>query len=106
MLTIAARIKDRRRQLKLNQAQLGKLVGVTQMQISRFELGLSEPSASELILLARYLQTTPHWLLGYVAEETSNELALNDIEKEVIQLFRSKEPHRRYNILEIVRVAN
>lgn len=105
MMTMAERIKGRRRQLKLNQAELGAMIGVSQMQVSRFESGIGEPSASELILLARSLQTTPHWLLGYTAEHTS-ELALSDIEKEVIQLFRSKEPHRRYNILEIVRVAN
>jgi transcriptional regulator with XRE-family HTH domain len=104
MSILAERIKARRRQLKLSQSEVACIAGVSQMAISRYEVGEFEPVASVLAGIAYALQTTPDWLLGF--PEAPHETSLTEAEREVLHLFRSKEPHRRSNILEIVRVAN
>lgn len=57
------RIQARRKELKINQAALGKMVGVSNVAISQWERGETEPRGDNLLSLAKALQCTPEFLL-------------------------------------------
>ena len=59
-----ARIKEKRRQLKMSQAALGKAVGVSQPVISSWENEEHEILGINLVLLAKSLGTTVEYLIG------------------------------------------
>jgi transcriptional regulator with XRE-family HTH domain len=98
---IGERILIRRKELGFSQHQLSRLSGIRQGQISRYELGEHQPQSDLIIAIARALQTTPHWLMGYSDSVSGDEL--NEEEKELLAIFRSKPPHRYSDILEILR---
>ncbi len=52
------RIKERRAELKMTQAQLAELVGVGQSTISEIESGRHQPTIELALLIARALQTS------------------------------------------------
>jgi len=62
-LTMGDRIQARRKELKINQAALGKMVGVSNVAISQWERGETEPRGDNLLSLAKALQCTPEFLL-------------------------------------------
>ena len=64
MANIAARLRERRKVLKLNQEELAALLNITQSQISRYERGENEPSGEQLVALAHILNTSTDYLLG------------------------------------------
>lgn len=103
-MMLAERIKERRVSLKLSQSDLARLTGFSQMQISRYEAGINDPTTKALVALAHALQTSPDWLLGFVDKVDAS--VLNEQEKEMLLLFRAKAPERRSNLIEIIRVAN
>ncbi|WP_284973176.1 MULTISPECIES: LexA family protein [Atlantibacter] len=61
--TMGDRIQARRKELKINQATLGKMVGVSNVAISQWERGETEPRGDNLLSLAKALQCTPAFLL-------------------------------------------
>ncbi|MCW2255759.1 SOS-response transcriptional repressor LexA [Providencia alcalifaciens] len=61
---IGDRIKLRRKELKLKQADLAKKIGVTGSAISQWEGGVTEPDGGNLIALASSLGYTPEYLLS------------------------------------------
>ncbi|WP_272671311.1 LexA family protein [Providencia sp. PROV138] len=61
---IGDRIKLRRKELKLKQADLAKKIGVTGSAISQWESGVTEPDGGNLIALASSLGCTPEYLLS------------------------------------------
>ena len=63
-MDIGDRIKQRRKDLKLTQRQLGKLVGVTGSAISQMELGQTQHLlAKHALALAKTLNVSVEWLL-------------------------------------------
>jgi transcriptional regulator with XRE-family HTH domain len=61
---VGHRIKVRRVDLSLSQSQLGERVGVTQAQISEWEIGRRGMRVDQLIQLAEALETTVGNLIG------------------------------------------
>lgn len=65
MKSFAKRVKTLRESRKLSQKDLAEIIGVQVALVSRYERGLSVPSAATTIALARALQvTTDHLLIG------------------------------------------
>lgn len=62
MESLSDRIKSRRNQLKLTQAELADLVGTKQQTIQQVESGLTK-RPRRLVELAEALQCDPRWLL-------------------------------------------
>lgn len=56
---IGGRVRQRRRELGLTQAQLALALGVTFQQVQKYESGANRISAATLFWTARALQTTP-----------------------------------------------
>ena len=65
---IAERIRLKREQLGLTQAQLGKLVGVSPKQIYKWERGRDEPGSGRISVLAQALEVDSRWLLTGVEQ--------------------------------------
>jgi transcriptional regulator with XRE-family HTH domain len=62
-------IKSRRQNIGLTQKQLAKLVGVTDVTISRWESGQREPVASDFLRLCEVLAMELSWFIGEENEQ-------------------------------------
>ncbi|WP_394178432.1 LexA family protein [Marinomonas posidonica] len=62
MKTIAERILHRRKELKISQRALGKLLNVSGATISLWETDRTYPNGENLLNLAKVLKTTPEWI--------------------------------------------
>jgi transcriptional regulator with XRE-family HTH domain len=69
MLTIGDRIRDRRKELRLSQAQLAELASLNQVTIAKYETGRVEPGAQAITRIADALETTADALLGRTADQ-------------------------------------
>jgi transcriptional regulator with XRE-family HTH domain len=59
---VGHRIRKRREELKLKQAELARLIDVSPSQINRYEKGGRTPEGARLKALARVLKVKPSWL--------------------------------------------
>lgn len=57
------RIRMRRLQLDMTQAQLAKVIGVSRVSVTKWETGVTQPDGENLHVLARVLSCSPEWLL-------------------------------------------
>ena len=88
MNTVGERIKDLRTQAKMTQIDLAAKVGLTYVQIGRYEKRGAVPSAEVLAKLADALNTTTDFLMhGSVQDKAASQIDDN----ELLHLFRSVE---------------
>ena len=64
METIGAKIKQLREEIGLSQMELSKKIYISQSSIARYELGKTEPKASDIIKLAEFFCVSADYLLG------------------------------------------
>lgn len=64
---VGHKIRQQRQALRYTTAELGLLVGVSQQQISRYELGISRMTVSGLFDISVALQVPVNWLLRDVS---------------------------------------
>ena len=60
------RLKELRVASNLSQMQLANRLGVSQSAIAKGELGKTEPTASAIILVAKFFGETTDYILGVV----------------------------------------
>jgi len=60
---IGDRIREKRKKLKLTQAQVGEFFGISSVSVSEWESGKSKPDQEKLAPLARLLKTSVNFLL-------------------------------------------
>ena len=84
------RLKRARMAKGMNQAELGKSVGVAYQQIGRWEQMQSLPSPDTLAQLAQTLECTADWLLELVDTPGDHlaERGLSEDEVQMLQLYR------------------
>ena len=58
------RLKELRKYNNLSQMQLSLKTGLSQSAIAKWELGKTEPTASAIIVLAKFFNETTDYLLG------------------------------------------
>lgn len=58
------RLKELRKQNKLNQTDIAKILQIEQNTYSKYEIGKAEPNISNLIKLADYYQVSIDYLVG------------------------------------------
>jgi transcriptional regulator with XRE-family HTH domain len=73
---VGARIRLRRIELKMSQMELSRRVGVSLPQITRYEEGRNEISASRLQALATALEVRPAFFFGQRKQSRAVETAL------------------------------
>ena len=87
-MNIGDRIKELRTQKKLTQGQLAELVGLTYIQIGRYEKAKSKPSAQVVQKLAEALDTSADFLMN----GTSQQIAAGKItDRDLLGLFQAVE---------------
>jgi transcriptional regulator with XRE-family HTH domain len=91
--TFGARLLKRRKDMKLSQVALGKLVGVAHVTISQWEREETQPVGKRLFALSKGLQCTPTWLLFGDEDQTPGEPSgeipqeLTETQKTLLALF-------------------
>ena len=84
-MDIGDRIKQLRTKLNLTQSGLAKKIGMTYVQIGRYETKKAVPSADMLNKLAHTLHTT----LDYLMNGTSEDIAEQQlVDRELLHLFK------------------
>ncbi|MDG9671849.1 helix-turn-helix transcriptional regulator [Hahella aquimaris] len=63
MKTLGQRIRERRKELELTQAKVGKLVGVSSVSVTQWEKDETSPRGENLVKLAKVLDCEVDWLL-------------------------------------------
>jgi transcriptional regulator with XRE-family HTH domain len=87
-MSVGERIKELRKSTKQTQAQLAEKVGVSYIQIGRYETQKSSPSADVLQKLADALETTTDFLM----QGSSDDRAASQLtDKELLEQFRQVE---------------
>lgn len=85
MTDVGPRIKRLRTDRGLTQAQLAERVGMTYVQIGRYERAKSTPSAQAVERLARALDTTADYLMTGGTDASADDLA----DRELLRQFRA-----------------
>ena len=65
-MVISERIKELRIEKGLSQMQLARLLNMSQSAVAKWELGKTEPTASAIILLAKFFNESADFLLGLI----------------------------------------
>ena len=86
-MTVGDRIKQLRTAKGYTQSDLAKLVGLTYIQVGRYEKGKSNPSADVLQKLAVALDTTTDILMSGNTDEAKAQLS----DKELLRQFKEVE---------------
>ena len=76
---IGQTIRDLRKQRKMSQTELAKILHVSQQTVTAWETGKAEPSSSAISNLADYFNVTTDYLLGR-PEKKDDDTKTADIE--------------------------
>ncbi len=106
---VGARVRARRRELRMSQTKLGDKLGVTFQQVQKYERGVNRISASALVLIAEALQCRPADLLG--VEESRAKIdwsKFHDNEANAaLEAFAAIDsPRIRKSVLELIRTLS
>ncbi|EPK7574212.1 TPA: LexA family transcriptional regulator [Klebsiella pneumoniae] len=74
------RIRARRKELKLTQAVLAKMVGVNRVTVTGWESGDFEPGGSNLQALAAALKCNPQWVISGLGDPESEDVTYKPTE--------------------------
>ena len=69
---IGQTIRDLRKQRKMSQTELAKILHVSQQTVTAWETGKAEPSSSAISSLADYFNVTTDYLLGRPEKKDDN----------------------------------
>jgi transcriptional regulator with XRE-family HTH domain len=84
------RLRAVREKLDMSQHELARLCGLSINQISRYELGLREPTSTSLVKIARALNVSIDYLAG-LADAPNGQLAAQELsphEREILETFK------------------
>ena len=73
--TVGQRIKAQRVRMGMTQENLAEEMCVPKATISGYETDRNEPKGSGVVELAKHLNTTPNYLLGFDEDPVANEIS-------------------------------
>lgn len=73
--TVGQRIKAQRVRMGMTQENLAEEMCVPKATISGYETDRNEPKGSVVVELAKHLNTTPNYLLGFDEDPVANEIS-------------------------------
>jgi transcriptional regulator with XRE-family HTH domain len=101
MNEIGYRVRSIRKSNGLSQVQFSETIGISQGNLSEIEIGHSNPSAETIISIGLKYQVNLDWLLlGSLGEDSLTYQ--NEIEKELLMVYRDLSDYDQKEILEIV----
>lgn len=88
MLELYKNIRGKRKELKISQEELAKMVGYTdRSMIAKVEKGEVDLSQTKIGLFAKALQTTPASLMGWEEEEKIADLLVEVTDNKDLQIL-------------------
>lgn len=104
------RLKQLRISEKITQEELGKKVGQSKSNISKYENGLLEPNNQTLIVLAEYFRVSIDYLLGRTDDPTpvrnlNEDMISENIDEELMDLLRNH-PEIRVAFMDFPSMSN
>ena len=81
MSDFGERLKFLRKEKKLTQTELAKMLNTTQGTVGKWENNKLEPNFKKLILLAKYLDVSTDYLLGVTNIKGDKNIVFNFFEK-------------------------
>ena len=66
------KMRKRRKEISMNQTELGEIVGVSFHQISKYELGINRIPCSKIYLIARALGTSCQYFFNFDTDEKTD----------------------------------
>lgn len=90
MVYFGSRLKELRKQMGLNQAELAERISVTKSVISYYENQDRSPSPEALIKLSKIFHVSTDYLLGLESEQVLNVSNLSEDDIEFVKLTIEK----------------
>jgi transcriptional regulator with XRE-family HTH domain len=86
-------MRERRRQISMNQTSLAKALGITFQQIQKYENGSNRVSASTLFAAAKVLGVTPNYLFGVSGGDSDMPVA-NQSNHDIVEALQTPDIRR------------
>lgn len=104
-MNIGKRIKARRKELGMSADKLGEILGKDRSTIFRYEKGDIENLPLDILQpIAKALNTTPTYLMGWEDKKTTPDDKLTEGEKMILDLFRQIPEEQQQVFLEMGRL--
>ncbi|MDY4064667.1 MAG: helix-turn-helix transcriptional regulator [Ligilactobacillus agilis] len=87
---IGQTIRDLRKQKRMSQTELAKIIHVSQQTVTAWETGKAEPSSSAVSNLADYFNVTTDYLLGR-PEKKKEKQNVELTDDDIIMTYQGKE---------------
>ena len=104
------RLKELRHEYNLSQAKLGKMLGVNQTAIGKYDHGDAEPNIKMLFQLSQIFEVSIDYLLGNsddfgIVNVKTDKVGsfLNEREKELVNLFRNLNKNQQKAVCEYIK---
>ena len=97
-------LKMKRKEYRLKQSELAKIIDVSAQSISKYELGEAEPALNKLIVLADYFGLTLDELVGREPRDIPD--FLDDDELQLIRDYKILSPPDRGKARKIIRALS
>lgn len=105
-MNIGKRIKERRKELGMSADKLAKILGKDRSTIFRYEKGDIENLPLDILQpIAKALNTTPSYLMGWEDKKSSPDDKLTEGEKMLLDLFRQVPEEQQQLVLQMISVA-
>lgn len=108
--TTSQRLIEAMAAAQMKQADLARATGLSKGGISNYVMGRYEPKSDIVSKLARALNCSEMWLMGYDVpkerkKEIPGEIVLTEDEKMLLNLFRRVPEQNQAMVLEMIRAA-
>ena len=80
-MAIGERLKELRKNAKISQEKLGKLVNVSQQAVAKWENNVAEPDQKTLLKIAEFFNVSTDYLLGREHKQSLAEIENNKLQK-------------------------
>lgn len=98
------RLRSLREQKKLTQEELARLLDTKRQTISKYEKGIVTNIPSDRIeALAKILDTTPEYILGWEEEKPAEDDGLTDSQRKLIDFAKAVPEDKAEMILRVMR---
>lgn len=95
----------------MKQSELRRLTKIPKSSMSLYLSGAYEPKQDRIYLIAKALNVSEAWLMGYDVpmsrnENTPDKQPLTEGEKELLELFRRVPEQNRQTIIDMIQIAS
>lgn len=90
MATLGQRLKELRLEKRLTQADIGKMLNVSNVSVSGYESGTREPDSSSIAKLADFYEVSTDYLMGVTNNRQPQSKTIDLSDDDVIMSFEGR----------------